>query len=76
MLLLPGDLIISVTTIYIFSGNIEFRNVYFSYPTRPDHQVLSNFSLIIRKGTMVALCGPSGGKHVDVRIGAWISSKF
>ncbi|RUS21818.1 hypothetical protein BC937DRAFT_91378 [Endogone sp. FLAS-F59071] len=49
-------------------GNIEFRNVYFSYPTRPDHQVLSNFSLIIRKGTMVALCGPSGMVNMSIAL--------
>ncbi|KAK2193690.1 hypothetical protein NP493_8g05061 [Ridgeia piscesae] len=41
-------------------GNIEFRNVNFCYPTRPNQTVLKNFSLQIPGGTMVALVGLSG----------------
>jgi ATP-binding cassette subfamily B protein len=39
---------------------IEFENVNFSYPSRPDTQALKNFSLNIRHGEHVALVGPSG----------------
>ncbi|KAG1052937.1 hypothetical protein G6F43_004953 [Rhizopus delemar] len=41
-------------------GDIQFKNIDFSYPTRPDQMVLNKFSLNIVPGTTVALCGPSG----------------
>jgi len=41
-------------------GHIEFKNVTFSYPTRPDVVVLKNFSLEIKPGQAVALVGSSG----------------
>ena len=34
-------------------GDIEFRDVDFTYPTRPDQAILSNFSLKIPAGQMV-----------------------
>ncbi|TPX38961.1 hypothetical protein SeLEV6574_g07487 [Synchytrium endobioticum] len=43
-----------------FSGHIEFKNVFFAYPTRRDHTVLHNLSLDIPVGKSVALCGASG----------------
>ncbi|CAL1280382.1 unnamed protein product [Larinioides sclopetarius] len=52
-----------------FSGNIEFHNVYFSYPSRKSVDVLKKFSLFIREGQKVALCGPSGsGKSTIVNL--------
>ena len=43
-------------------GDIEFRSISFSYPTRPDAgPILDKFSLRIPAGKMVALVGPSGG---------------
>ena len=41
-------------------GKIEFKNICFSYPTRPNYQVLKNFSLDIPIGSVIALCGSSG----------------
>lgn len=41
-------------------GDVSFRNISFSYPSRLDHEVLSNFNLDIPRGTTVALCGSSG----------------
>jgi len=41
-------------------GNIEFRQVNFNYPTRPDQAVLKNFNLLVPAGKIVAVCGPSG----------------
>lgn len=41
-------------------GRIEFRDVYFSYPTRPDEQIFRGFSLAIPSGATVALVGQSG----------------
>ncbi len=43
-----------------FTGDIRFENVEFSYPTRPDIQVLKNISLHIKSGQKVALVGHSG----------------
>lgn len=41
-------------------GAIEFRNVSFSYPTRPEVPVLQNVTFSVRPGEIVALVGPSG----------------
>jgi ATP-binding cassette, subfamily B, bacterial len=41
-------------------GDIEFANVNFSYPTRPEQMVLKDFSLRVKPGEVVALVGPSG----------------
>lgn len=41
-------------------GNIELRNVHFSYPARPHEQIFSGFSIFIRSGTTAALVGESG----------------
>ncbi|KAG8201139.1 hypothetical protein JTE90_028804 [Oedothorax gibbosus] len=52
-----------------FSADIEFHNVNFSYPTRKSVKVLRNFSLCIKEGQTVALCGPSGsGKSTIVNL--------
>ncbi|POM66019.1 ATP-binding cassette (ABC) Superfamily [Phytophthora palmivora] len=42
-------------------GKIEFKDVLFRYPTRPEVTVLKNYNLIIEAGETVAFCGPSGG---------------
>ncbi|KDP28335.1 hypothetical protein JCGZ_14106 [Jatropha curcas] len=50
-------------------GDIEFRNVYFSYPARPDEQIFSGFSLSIPSGTTAALVGQSGsGKSTVISL--------
>ena len=41
-------------------GRISFDRVRFSYPTRPDAEVLKEISLEIAPGEVVALVGPSG----------------
>lgn len=40
---------------------LEFRDVHFAYPSRPDSWVLSGFNLSISLGQSVALVGSSGG---------------
>nr|QNH67875.1 ATP-binding cassette transporter subfamily B member 9 [Brachionus rotundiformis] len=41
-------------------GAIEFKNVSFTYPNRPDAQVLKDISFKVKPGEIVALVGPSG----------------
>ncbi|KAJ0173957.1 hypothetical protein K1T71_010103 [Dendrolimus kikuchii] len=43
-----------------FYGDIEFKDVTFSYPTRPEAIVLKNFNLKIPAGKTVAIVGTSG----------------
>ncbi|XP_041955795.1 ATP-binding cassette sub-family B member 9 [Alosa sapidissima] len=43
-----------------FKGEVEFLNVSFSYPTRPDTEILKNVSFTIQPGEVTALVGPSG----------------
>ena len=38
-------------------GDIELREVCFSYPTRPDELIFNGFSLSIPSGTTAALVG-------------------
>lgn len=50
-------------------GDIELRDVYFAYPTRPDEPILSGFSLSIQKGKTSALVGHSGsGKSTIISL--------
>ncbi|KAL4224048.1 hypothetical protein ACF0H5_017505 [Mactra antiquata] len=44
-----------------FDGCIEYKNVDFTYPSRPETQVVKNVNLTVEPGQMVALVGPSGG---------------
>ncbi len=41
-------------------GDIEFKNIQFTYPTRPDFQVLKNISFTVKAGQTIALVGSSG----------------
>lgn len=42
------------------TGNIEFSNIDFSYPSRPDMKICTNYNLSIKPGETIALCGSSG----------------
>ncbi|PSJ62436.1 ABC transporter transmembrane domain-containing protein [Pseudaminobacter soli (ex Li et al. 2025)] len=41
-------------------GRVEFRDVSFAYPARPDRPTLHNISFAIEPGETVAIVGPSG----------------
>ncbi|KAK1406637.1 hypothetical protein QVD17_42119 [Tagetes erecta] len=50
-------------------GDIELRDVYFTYPTRPDEHIFSGFSLCISSGMTAALVGQSGsGKSTVISL--------
>ena len=56
-------------TVDNIKGAIEFKNVDFFYPSRPDQQVLSNFSFKFELGKTTAIVGPSGsGKSTIVQL--------
>jgi len=42
------------------AGSVSFENVRFSYPSRPEAEVLKNISFEIQEGMTVALVGASG----------------
>ncbi|KAL5724959.1 ABC-type xenobiotic transporter [Ranunculus cassubicifolius] len=51
------------------SGNIEFKDVSFSYPSRPDVTILRDFSIIFPAGKTFAVVGGSGsGKSTVVSL--------
>jgi len=43
------------------SPQIEFRNVHFHYPTRPENEIFTGMNLAVRNGETLAIVGPSGG---------------
>lgn len=47
-------------------GHVQFRNVTFAYPKRPDTDVLKNISLELKAGKITALVGPSGSGKTTV----------
>ncbi|GAB2250663.1 hypothetical protein Droror1_Dr00016913 [Drosera rotundifolia] len=50
-------------------GSLEFKNLDFCYPTRPEILVLSNFSLKVNGGQTVAVVGVSGsGKSTIISL--------
>ena len=50
-------------------GTIEFRDVHFRYPTRPEQPVLRGLNLTVKPGQYIALVGPSGcGKSTTIAL--------
>nr|POE80441.1 putative multidrug resistance protein [Quercus suber] len=47
-------------------GDIEFKDVYFCYPSRPDTPILEDFNLKVRAGKTVGLVGGSGSGESTV----------
>uniref|UniRef100_A0A8C6TG74 Bile salt export pump n=1 Tax=Neogobius melanostomus TaxID=47308 RepID=A0A8C6TG74_9GOBI len=52
-----------------FQGNIEFIDCKFTYPTRPDIQVLNGLNVSVKQGQTLAFVGSSGcGKSTSVQL--------
>ncbi|XP_060609790.2 ATP-binding cassette sub-family B member 10, mitochondrial [Anolis sagrei] len=52
-----------------FKGALEFKNIQFAYPTRPETLIFQDFTLSIPAGSVMALVGPSGsGKSTVVSL--------
>ncbi|KAG9442673.1 hypothetical protein H6P81_018527 [Aristolochia fimbriata] len=47
-------------------GDIEFRDVHFQYPMRPDIPIFNGLNLKVPSGTSLALVGPSGSGKSSV----------
>lgn len=53
----------------MFKGEIEFHNCKFTYPTRPDIQVLNGLVVSVKPGQTLAFVGSSGcGKSTSVQL--------
>ncbi|CAF3881045.1 unnamed protein product [Rotaria sordida] len=52
-----------------FTGQLDFEDVYFHYPNRPQSTILRNFKLDIKPGQNIALFGTSGcGKSTTIQL--------
>ncbi|KAK9996271.1 hypothetical protein SO802_020957 [Lithocarpus litseifolius] len=47
-------------------GKLELDDVWFAYPSRPNHMILKGVTLKLQPGSKVALVGPSGGGKTTI----------
>ena len=51
------------------SFQLNYADVVFAYPLRPDAEVLKGINLVLKKGTITAVVGSSGaGKSTIVQL--------
>ncbi|XP_076464201.1 ATP-binding cassette sub-family B member 10, mitochondrial-like [Babylonia areolata] len=53
----PGQSLQSLPSV---QGNIEFRDIHFAYPARPDVAIFKGLNLQVKAGQVTAVVGPSG----------------
>ncbi|UJR12686.1 hypothetical protein I4U23_016860 [Adineta vaga] len=64
-----SNMVIDDQQIIDLSGTIEFNQVRFSYPTRPQSFILNRFQLSIKSGQRIAIIGASGcGKSTIIQL--------
>jgi ABC-type multidrug transport system fused ATPase/permease subunit len=51
---------VAIESQYVLKGNVTFKQVAFSYPSRNDVSVLKDITLMANNGEQIALVGPSG----------------
>uniref|UniRef100_A0A8C1GEF7 ATP-binding cassette, sub-family B (MDR/TAP), member 11a n=1 Tax=Cyprinus carpio TaxID=7962 RepID=A0A8C1GEF7_CYPCA len=50
-------------------GDIEFHNVHFNYPSRPEVKILDDLNVVVKAGETTAFVGPSGsGKSTTIQL--------
>ncbi|MEQ1704454.1 MAG: ABC transporter transmembrane domain-containing protein [Rickettsiales bacterium] len=52
--------------VVIHEANIDFEDVTFHYPVRPDKAAIEKFSLKVQSGKTIALVGPSGAGKTTI----------
>jgi ATP-binding cassette subfamily B (MDR/TAP) protein 9 len=52
--------LVPIETARMIKGQIQFKNVKFSYPSRPHIEILRGVNMTIPAGSVAALVGPSG----------------
>jgi len=66
-----GETLINPTAIISkkIKGDITFKEVQFTYPTRPDMAILKGLTFHVKEGEKIALVGPSGaGKSTIIQL--------
>jgi ABC transporter fused permease/ATP-binding protein len=62
----PQVILTEGQTLKNLSGHVEFKNISFSYPARPELKVLENFELELKSNQIIALVGPSGSGKTTI----------
>ena len=66
---MPGTTRAATVPRHALRGEVEFRDVHFRYPSRPEAEVLKGISFAVRSGEKIALVGPSGaGKSTIISL--------